>query len=318
MAEDLKDYYLNSLCKKPIYPWKTGNYVDLDTLYVPLTIDINLPGIRPIKERLKSYTEIFSSKDESTRYLLTGSPGQGKSTFCAKLAFDWCNDVAALSNVKLLIILQLATVNHLSNIDDVICSQLLSSNLDTEIVHKVIKKMGKNVVIVLDGLDEAPTDLFQHETNGDLVKTIQFKHLRHCRVLITTRPWREREITGNFPEYRRLQLRRMTKADVNTYIGKLFNHNLDDLTAVALGRRLLKYINENKVLVDVSIPLMVLLISWYWIKTNGQKSIPERTGDLYGEIINIMLQESSQLSGKQTVSIIFKNRFCFKLISKSL
>ncbi|XP_072048639.1 uncharacterized protein [Amphiura filiformis] len=67
LAADLRKYYLNSYCKKQMYPWKPGNYVDLDSIYVPVTIDITIPGMRPIKERLKSYQKIFDS-DEDTRY----------------------------------------------------------------------------------------------------------------------------------------------------------------------------------------------------------------------------------------------------------
>ncbi|XP_072049234.1 uncharacterized protein [Amphiura filiformis] len=192
IAADLKKYYLNSYCKKQMYPWRTGNYVDLDSIYVPVTIDITIPGMRPIKERLKSYQEIFETEDD-TRYILTGNPGQGKSTFCAKLAFDWCHKskVSPLKDVQLLFIIQLATLKHSSSIEDAICSQLLSSNTNRSTLGKVIHALGKKVVIVLDGLDEAPVDLLKHEITENLVEIIRFKQHRECCVLVTTRPWRK-------------------------------------------------------------------------------------------------------------------------------
>ena len=233
-----------------MYPWKSGNYVDLDEIYLPVTIDITIPGIRPIKERLKSYQKIFESNDDK-RYLLTGSPGQGKSTFCAKLAFDWCHktNVSPLHDVQLLFIVQLATLDHLSNIEDAICSQLLSSDIDRSIIGKIIRDLGK-VVLVLDGLDEAPLDLLKHESTGNLVEIIRYKQLRECFVLVTTRPWRETEIVSQFPVYRRLELQKMNRSDVKAYVRKLFGQSSDDLTTIALGRRLLQYIDENKLLLD--------------------------------------------------------------------
>ncbi|XP_072021826.1 uncharacterized protein [Amphiura filiformis] len=289
IAADLRNYYQNNYCKKQMYPWQPGNYVELDSIYVPVTIDITIPGMRPIKERLKSYQEIFES-EEDARYILTGSPGQGKSTFCSKLAFDWCqqSSLSPLKDVQLLFIIQLATLKHSSNIEDVICSQLLSSNVDSSTLRKVIHTLGKEVVIVLDGLDEAPPDLFKHEINGNLVDIIRFKQYRECCVLVTTRPWREKEITSEIPVYRRLELQKMKRSDVRAYVKKLFGQNPTDLTTITLGKSLLQYIDKNKLLLDTSTPLMVLLISWYWIATNGKKGIPDRISEFYDEIVTIM------------------------------
>ena len=293
IAADLREYYLNSYCKKQMYPWKPGNYVDLENVYVPLTIDVKIPGMRPIKQRLKSYQEIFNSDQACTRHILTGIPGQGKSTFCSKLAYDWCHksDSSPLKNIDLLFILQLGSLNHSAKIEDAICSQLLSNSIDhvnSAKLGKLIRKLGRSAALVFDALDEASTDLLTHKDNSDLISVISYKHLRECRVLVTTRPWRESEITTRFPVYRRLELQQMSRSDVKAYVEKLFCQNPDDAPSIALGRRLLKYIGENKILVDTSTPLMVLLISWYWCETDGKKGIPDRVGELYEEIVTLM------------------------------
>ncbi|XP_072049085.1 uncharacterized protein [Amphiura filiformis] len=300
IAADLRNFYLNSYCKKQMYPWKSGNYMDLDEIYLPVTIDITIPGIRPIKKRLKSYQEIFESNDDK-RYILTGSPGQGKSTFCAKLAFDWCHktNVSPLQDVQLLFIVQLATLDHLSNIEDAICSQLLSSDIDRSIIGKIIRDLGK-VVLVLDGLDEAPLDLLKHEITGNLVEIISYKQLRACHVLVTTRPWRETEIVSQCPVYRRLELQKMNRSDVKQYVRKLFGQRSDDLTTIALGRRLLQYIDENKLLLDTSTPLMVLLTSWYWVETNGERGIPDRISEVYEQIVNIMYENCMNATSNES------------------
>ncbi|XP_072049273.1 baculoviral IAP repeat-containing protein 1e-like [Amphiura filiformis] len=300
-----------------MYPWQPGNYVDLDSIYVPVTIDITIPGMRPIKERLKSYQEIFES-EEDARYLLTGSPGQGKSTFCSKLAFDWCHKsiLSPLKDTQLLFIIQLATLKHSSNIEDAICSQLLSSNVDRSTLGKVVQTLGKDIVIVLDGLDEAPPDLFKYKITGNLVDIIRFKQYRECCVLVTTRPWREKEIISEIPVYRRLELQTMKRSDIRVYVKKLFGQNPTDLTTIALGKRLLQYIDENKLLLDITTPLMVLLISWYWVATNGKKGIPDRITEFYDDIVTIMYDnfmkstsdESTQSAQKLEPSLVDRIR----------
>ncbi|XP_072048548.1 uncharacterized protein [Amphiura filiformis] len=301
IAEDLRKHYKANNCQKKMYPWKPGNCVDLERVYVPVTIDITIPGLRPIKERLKSYQEIFET-DDDTRYILTGNPGQGKSTFCAKLAFDWCykSSLSPLKDVQLLFIIQLATLTHSSDIEEAICSQLLqSSNVDISTVGKVIRTLGKEVVIVLDGLDEAPLDLFKHEFTGNLVQIIRSKQLGKCCVLVTTRPWREREIISESPVYRRLELQKMKRSDVRKYVTKLFSLNPKDLATIALGKRLLQYIDENKLVLDTSTPLMVLLTSWFWIETNGKRGIPDRISEVYEEIATIMYENFMKTSTNQ-------------------
>ncbi|XP_072049232.1 uncharacterized protein [Amphiura filiformis] len=80
----------------------------------------------------------------------------------------------------------------------------------------------------------------------------------------------------------------MKRSDVRAYVEKIFGLNPIDLTTIALGKSLLEYIDENKLLLDTSTPLMVLLISWYWAATNGRRGIPERVGEFYDDIVTIM------------------------------
>ena len=286
MVHDLQEYYKKSFCKKPIYPWKPNVYVDLENIYVPMTIDITIHGVRPIRERVENYQNLFNDEQECTRFILTGNPGQGKSSFCTKLAYDWCNK-SILQNIRVLFIIQLGLIDHKSNVEDAICSQLLSSDFDSSKITRVIRKLGNTVMLVFDGLDEAQPDLMKHQDVGNLLQIIRYKHLRECRVLVTTRPWREHEIT-QFPVYKRLQLQKMSKSDVKAYVDKIFSQNSSDYIAIALGKRLLKYIDENKLLVDTSTPLVTLLVSWFWIETNGKRDIPDRITELYDQLITVM------------------------------
>lgn len=292
IADDLNNFYQERYCKKQACPWKPDEFLDLDSIYVPMSLDIKVSGASSVKKRLSSYQDIFKSDQKSSRFILVGGPGQGKSVFCAKIASDWCHrtELSPLKHIQLLFILQLGVMNHESNIEDAIRSQLLSDEVDVdgETLGKLIKDLGSSVAIVLDGLDEAPPDLMKHkDTTGNLIKTIRYSYLRDCRILITTRPWREREIV-RLPEYERLELQKLSRSDVKALVENFFSQG--DHLAVALGKRLMQYIDKNKLLVDTSIPLVVLMICWFWMETQGKKGLPERLGELYGEILDIMYQ----------------------------
>ena len=290
MAAQLRKYYLEFFCKKQIYPWQPGVYVELDKIFVPVTIDIKIPGVRTIKQRLNSYEDIFLDTETCTRFVLSGSPGQGKSTFCAKVAFDWSYnpDASPLKHIKLLFIIQLSLVDHKSTIEEAICSQLLSNDVDPTILGEVIRELGSSLILVFDGIDEAPQDLFDKPDEVDnLVKTLRYRDMKECRVLVTTRPWREREIT-EIPAYKRLELQKMNKSSVKEFVKKFFNQNEKDFMMVGLRKGLLRHIEENKLLIGTSTPLVVLLICWFWTKTKGERGIPDRITELYDQIVDAM------------------------------
>ena len=270
-----------------------GKCVDLESIYVPVTIDIEIPGARSIKQRVELYQDLFKSNEPCTRYLLSGNPGQGKSSFCAKLTYDWSTG-ATLQNIRLLFVLQLGLMDHTSNIEDEICSQLLSIDIDSGTLVKIIRDLGDSALLVLDGLDEASPNLMKEEAIGNLVRVIRHKYLRDCQVIVTTRPWRERDVT-QIPAYKRLELQKMTKSDVETFVRKFFGQNEDDYMMVKLGKGLVRRVKENKLYLDTSTPLVVLLICWYWSETNGKKDIPERIGQLYNQMICLMCEKNGQL-----------------------
>ena len=293
IRDKLKQHYRDDLCKKPVYPWNLDDFVDLDTIYVPVTIDIRIKGARAIKQRVESYQDLFKNK-KGIRYVLTGNPGQGKSCFCAKLAHDWC-EKTTLQDIHLLFVLNLGRMDHTSNIEDEICQQLLDSTgnkIDSGTLRKIIKDLGSSILVVLDAADES-LNLFEmddKQASGNLIKTMKKKHMEDAFVLVTTRPWQEREIL-KFKVYERLELQQMTTSDVKIFIDKFFKQNEYD---VALGKTLLKYIEKNKLTMDTTTPLVTLLVCWYWIKTEGRKGIPTKVGELYTEIITIMYKDREQ------------------------
>ena len=297
LADVLKTVYLSKHCRKQLYPWKSEHFVDLHTIYVNLTMDIEIPQpSRPIKQRLKFYHTIFDADEDNRRFVLEGRPGLGKTTICAKIAYDWSHRLkfhnSPLNHIKLLFLLRLGLINHQTSIEEAIFDQLLpsgSTSYTWEELRKVIEMSGKSVIIVLDALDEADPKLFEKKQSQEapsIVKIMQFQDLPKCRVLVTTRPWRVAEIM-KCEAYRRLELQPFTKSDIVQYVEKFFGQNIE------LSAELEESIKENKLIVDASIPLIALLICWYWQMTEGKEEIPMRLGQLYSGIIDTMCKSLS-------------------------
>ncbi|XP_072022079.1 protein NLRC5-like [Amphiura filiformis] len=299
IAEELKKHYRDHVCKKLIYPWdQTGKWMEFDKIYIPVTIDRDVgAGAKPIKESLESYEELFKIEEDKghKRFLLVGDPGQGKSSFCAKVAHDWCVETT-LENIQLLFIIDLAKVDKDTLIEDAICEHLLSDiDIEPTKLREVIKHLKQSIFFIFDGLDEAPGLMSSKVENkgGDgnrVTDVMKDQKLKDCRVLVTTRPWGEKEMK-DIPGYKRLELKKMTRENVKKYVETFFGQ---DSETKSLGDSLVKFIDENKLTLDTSTPLIVLLVIYYWFETGGSSRIPVQLRILYDNIISIMYKKQPQ------------------------
>ena len=109
-----------------------------------------------------------------------GAPGVGKSTFA--LEFCRMQENLGIYSLTLLLRLREKRVQGIKTISD-----LFYQNVDLQhhVTKEIVACKGKNVLFVLDGFDEFPTDL-RH--NSFLLELIQGKHLPECTVLVTSRP----------------------------------------------------------------------------------------------------------------------------------
>ncbi|XP_072022082.1 uncharacterized protein [Amphiura filiformis] len=296
IAKKLRKHYLGHICKKQVYPWG-GEWMDFDQIYIPVTIDRNVgPKAKPIKESLESYEELFKIEEDevSRRFLLVGDPGQGKSSFCAKVAHDWCAGTT-LQNIRLLFIIDLAKVDKDTLIEDAICEHLLSDIIKPTKLLEVIKHLKQSIFFIFDGLDEAPglmSSKVEKKGGNRVADVMKNQKLEDCRVLVTTRPWGEKEMK-DIPGYKRLELKKMTRENVKKYVKRFFEQ---DSETKSLGDSLVNFIDENKLTLDTSTPLIVLLVIYYWSETSGSSGIPDHLRTLYDNIISIMYKKQPQSS----------------------
>ena len=253
---------------------------------------MNLPKpCRSIKIPLNSLDDIFTRKTDEgqvyTKLLIAAPAGFGKTTTMAKIAYDWASGAknSPLTDICLLFVINMRWVNGTSNLEDVILAQLFPS--DTQINAKqllaCVTELGSKAAIVLDAVDESDRHLLHDpESSGSIVKLLTGRILVSCRLIVTTRPWRVNEIVNACKTFTRLDLGGFSREDVKTYIRQFFSDEEE------LGESLLKYMEQNAVIADVSsVPLMTLLVCMYWVETEAEE-IPNRIDKLYDAIFDIM------------------------------
>ncbi|KAJ8050543.1 NACHT, LRR and PYD domains-containing protein 14 [Holothuria leucospilota] len=139
---------------------------------------------------LETYKNILEDpRVKSTRRILEGDPGYGKSTLTLQLAFDWCEgncESFLKRNVEILIILRLRQLGGVSSIYRAVKQFLLpkESCLQCSDIERIMTT-SKSVLVVLDGFDEFPDQSV--ESKSDVMKIITSEMFPTYEVILTTR-----------------------------------------------------------------------------------------------------------------------------------
>ncbi|KAJ8018535.1 NLR family CARD domain-containing protein 4 [Holothuria leucospilota] len=170
-------------------------------------------------EKLNSYHEVMNLRSSSTRTIIEGDPGYGKSTLTLQLAYDWCNRTreSPLANVGIFILLRLRQLGGVQSVFKAIKQFILprdSSLEETDIATVMYES--KSTVIILDGYDEYP----EEETNKltDIISIIRREMFQDNFVILTTR---SSLLPKSFPpNTQRIRLTGFDEKARDTYIRK--------------------------------------------------------------------------------------------------
>ncbi|ELU10399.1 hypothetical protein CAPTEDRAFT_188021 [Capitella teleta] len=189
VRDQMKRYYASCLKDTYTAPWLQELPLDLNEIYVSL----KLLSADRLQNKVKEVTQdqIFVSRQQqtSTRILIEGDPGIGKSTLCQKLAFAWSTDSCeehccseCIHSFSLVIYLSATDYRGYTDITSLIHNHLLPR--DTRIsVDSLSRALGdRSVLFIVDGYDEASTN------NPLLDDLIQRKLAGQSTVLLTSRP----------------------------------------------------------------------------------------------------------------------------------
>ena len=210
-----------------------------------------------------------------------GAPGVGKSTF----ALELCRIQEKLGIYSLVVLLRLREkqVQGFTNSSDLFYQNV---NLQQAVTKEVIACKGKNVLLVLDGFDELPTEL---RKSSFIVELIQGKHLPECTVLVTSRPSATADLQFSCKTqiHKHIEILGFTHEHIQQYAKSMLSDQPDVL------QDFLKYISDNPAIYGMMyIPLnSAIVVEIYKDSRTINKPIPHTLTQLYTELCFVLLKK---------------------------
>ena len=245
-----------------------------------------LLGVSQLEDSEEDMDDTLKEEKDSI-VLVEGSPGIGKTTFCLKIAYDWANGKipkgCSFPEFNIVLLLKCRDID--GDIIKAVDEQLLPEDDD---VKKELRDYiqdihnQKQVLIILDGLDELPKGAEHH-----VDRLLQRRMFPFCFLLATSRQERGIELRQNVNFDVLLQIEGFTDKGAFQYIRKHFR--LLGPEHLSKGERLIKAIQENSFLNALpSNPLNLLLLCVVFEDYEGE--LPSRRTELYQIIVRCILR----------------------------
>ncbi|XP_072163207.1 uncharacterized protein [Diadema setosum] len=272
--EDLKAYYRRSQRMVTVDPLDFIKRVELDEIYTNLSLfDRGSMCKTPI-----TYGDLLTideSGNLSKRLLIQGEGGVGKSTLCAKIAWDWCLG-RILQDLDMVFLILLRHVKNEESIGDIVKRYLSDSNAATaKQIDDYISSHPSKVLIVFDGFDEF-NGTFADENRSDVIRILRLEKHGTCKVIVTTRPWRTSEFQEDklFSEaYTFISADGFDKDNVSNYIWRYFGVR----DKIDLAKNLIRFMEENDVIRSNMAPFPIfcamLCLMWNDFSEKRRKEI---------------------------------------------
>ncbi|XP_072171816.1 uncharacterized protein [Diadema setosum] len=291
--EELKAYYCLSRRKVTVEPLNFMERVELDDIYTNLSIiDRTSKGISktPI-----TYGDLVTNDEHgnlSKRLLIQGEGGVGKTTLCAKIAWDWCQG-RILQDLDMVLLIPLRDVTNKQSIGGVVKTYLSDSNpAKSYQIDDYISRNQSRIVIIFDGFDEFNGKL-SGKDSSEVIHILRMEQYKSCKIIVTTRPWRtdefvmEKELAD---AYTFLNVEGFNTENLSAYIKRYFRIREKNYRAESL----ISFMEENEVIRANMAPFPIncamLCLMWNDCSEEKQEKMQELKtfSRIFGEMISFL------------------------------
>eukprot|EP00057_Strongylocentrotus_purpuratus_P013719 XP_011668193.1 PREDICTED: uncharacterized protein LOC100888392 [Strongylocentrotus purpuratus] len=306
------------------------------------------------RKRPLEYSDLFKLEvngEFPKRIMVQGEAGTGKTTFCAKIAWDWINDSPALQKFVWVLVVPFCEAKKYT-IGEIVKSFLSKGNPATACqITEYIRSNPKDVFIAFDGLDEFDGKVVQQRKAGSksdchqpksvdqtkarskskmnknkrrklmqpksgsptsatsqprvnsaeasgsssergeipLTDILRSDELATCPVLVTSRPWKVKEIRWDdslSKQYTFLHVEGFSKENVEDYIHKYFQ---DDRVK---ADQLIQLTKDNDIISKnmAPYPIYIAMVCLMWRELGDEKQEKLKSLQTFSEIFDEMFK----------------------------
>ncbi|XP_030849532.1 uncharacterized protein LOC100892496 [Strongylocentrotus purpuratus] len=327
-ADDFKFKYRTTLCKIRADPLNPDSSVQFDDMYANLVLEEEYRG----RKRPIEYRDLFDLKvngEFPKRIMIQGEAGAGKTTFCAKIAWDWVNDSPVLHKFVWVLVVPFREAKQYT-IGEIAKSYLSKDNPATACqITEYIRSNPKDVFIAFDGLDEFDGKVVQQrkacsksechqpksvesssqtsatsqprvnsaEASGTsserggiaLTDILRSDELATCPVLVTSRPWKVTEIRLD-NKLRKLYTFMHVEGFSNENVEVYIHKYFED--DVATADQLIQLTKDNDIISEnmAPYPIYIAMLCLMWRELGDEKREKFKSFQTFSQIFDEMFE----------------------------
>ncbi|XP_071505951.1 NACHT, LRR and PYD domains-containing protein 3-like [Diadema antillarum] len=285
--KELKKYYRLLQGRVRVHSLDFTKVIRLDDIYT----DLSLRNGNDMQNETMTYENLFTKSENGSlvqRLLIQGQGGVGKSTLCAKIAWDWCQG-RILQDLDMVLLIPLRDVTDDKTIGDLIKKYLCDSNTVTSNqIDDYISNNPDKVLLILDGFDEFNGTLHEND-NNEIIRILGLEKNKLCKVIVTTRPWRTDEFRMDktlAKAYTFITIDGFSKENLPTYIRKYFKVKDKD----NLAENLIAFMDKNDVIrLNVApFPIYCAMLCLLWDEFSDKRKEQNSFSDVFQKMISLL------------------------------